>query len=332
MQKKISRRKFVASSTMLAAPFVLPFSAGPAHAQDNNPSWATVIPGVSLMLDIYVRHHKLDERNGFTLTTGAEYTSVPTYYNDFDVGAYDVAYGSWDTFAVRHLAGVPCKLLCLISTGEGIGFAARKGSDVKTFDDLRGRAVSAPQSTGTYRLLRALIKESRGWDLQEEANIQNVTNATASVNLLRSGVTEAALGWEPNLSDVLHQAGDLHRIGSVREEYTKLIGQELPYMGIGIRTERLDADPDIGKKLTEMMRMCIEGMVDNPTETAELVGGRSGFSPEVVYDVISSGKLGLKYRSLEEDSARDMLKAAAKFFHRNELLTAELPEEYFFRT
>jgi len=155
----LTRRSFVQSAAAISAVTGLAPVIGRTAAHASEPvRWASLTPGFTVLVTEYIRYHKLDEKNGFKLAEPINYTSVPTYYGDFVAGNYDVCIGSWDTFATRYLSRVPIKLLCNISTAQMINIMAPKDG-AKAVADLRGKILAAPQSTGTYRMVRAVVQD-----------------------------------------------------------------------------------------------------------------------------------------------------------------------------
>lgn len=325
----IDRRTFlqgtaVATVTALAGPAAIRSAAAAERVR-----WASLQPGFTVLVTGYIRSKKLDEKNGFKLAEPQVYTSVPTYYADFVAGNYDVCIGSWDTFAVRYLGKVPIKLLCTITTGQMINFMSAKGSGIDKVEDLAGKVVAAPQSTGTYRLSVAVLREMAGFDLEKQATIQNVTNPAASVSLLRAGTAQAALTWEPNVTSGMAADPNLQTIFNVGETYEKKTGRQLPYFGVAIRDELLKKDPGIAKKVDGVFRDCIAGILGNVDEAVEIVGEATGFEPAVLKKAVSSGRLSFVYGSMSNPEARQTVMAAAKFFADNKLLSG-VPDDGFF--
>jgi len=75
---------------------------------------------------------------------------------------------------------------------------------------------AALQSTGTYRMVRALINEAFGFDMEKDATIQNVDNPAAAVSLLMANRADAALSWEPNITTGLIRKPDLGNAAATR--------------------------------------------------------------------------------------------------------------------
>lgn len=330
MTEKLTRRGFLAAGTSLAVPFLMPATARPAFAQASSPRWARLMPGVSVMVDEFIRHHRLDEEAGFTLQRTPDYTSLPNYYGDFDAGAFDLCNGAWDHFAVRYMAGVPIRLLCLISMGDGVSsFAARRGVGIETLNDLRGRTVAAPQSSGTYRTTRAVLREAFGFDLEEFATVQNAINPAAAVGITRAGAADAALAWEPIISDGLAQDDNLFLLARVGEIYRSITNQPLPFFAIAVRNELVEREPEVLPKVLDMYRMAIEGMVADPSAAADIIGESAGFARDVVHESIASGRLGLSFAGGDDPETRSLVMTAAEFLMRNELIP-QIPDEGLF--
>src|SRR5882757_8023014 len=171
MTGNLTRRDFVGAAAA-AAGALIPL-ARPALAQAAIPvRWASLQPGFTVLPVQYILANALGRANGLSLPDPAPYTAVSTYYNDFVAGNYDVCIGSWDTFAARYQAGVPIRYLCTISDANMIALLAPK-SGVSDVANLKGKTIAALQSTGTYRMVRALIKEAFGFDMEKDATIQN---------------------------------------------------------------------------------------------------------------------------------------------------------------
>lgn len=325
----LSRRDFMLGGAAALTAATLPSISIPrAMAAVGPVQWASLTPGFTVLLTEYIRHHKLDQKNGFTLSPPVVYTSVPTYYGDFVAGNYDVCIGSWDSFAVRYLGGVPIQLLCTVTTGEMIAIMASKKSGITSIADLKGKVIAAPQSTGTYRITRAVLQEYEKFDLEGDMTVQNVTNPAASVSILRAGSADTALTWEPNITSGMAEDASLGVVFNVGQTYTAKTGQPLPYFGVAVRNELLQRDKDIARKINGVFKDCIAGILGDVDAAVAVVGERTGFKPEVLKEAISSGRLSFVFDSMFDEKARNSIKAAAEFFARNKLLD-KLPDDGF---
>lgn len=322
------RRVLQGGAAALTGAFASGLGLRSAAAAATDVRWASLTPGFTVLMTEYIRHHKLDEKNGFKLADPVVYTSVPTYYGDFVAGNYDVCIGSWDTFSVRYSGGVPMKLVCTVTTGDMVSIVAKK-SGPKTITELKGKVLAAPQSTGTYRMARAVAKEYQGIDLETATTVQNVTNPAASVALLRAGSADAALTWEPNVSAGIAADPDLQVIFNAGEVYRAKTGLPLPYFSVAVRDELIKRDPQMTKRISGVFKDCVDGIMGDVPAAVAVVGERTGFAPAVLQGAISSGRLKFVFASMASVDERKNVKAAADFFTRNELLPKP-PDDGFF--
>jgi NitT/TauT family transport system substrate-binding protein len=324
----VTRRDFLAASA--AGLLSLSASLQRAFAAADLPvRWASLQPGFTVLPVQYILANDLGRKYGLNLPDPAPYTAVSTYYNDFVAGNYDVCIGSWDTFAARYQAGVPIKYLCSITDANMIALLAPR-SGVSDVAALKGKTIAALQSTGTYRMVRALIKEAFGFDMEKDATIQNVDNPAASVTLLMADRADAALSWEPNITTGLLKKPDLRVIMKAGDVYKKLSGGlELPYFGVAIRKELADANPGIAAKVGKVFEDCLAGINADTTKTIDLFGSKTGVALDTLKEAMGSKRLAFEYRPMSDDTSRASVVQASAFLARNGLLTKPVDENFF---
>jgi NitT/TauT family transport system substrate-binding protein len=323
-----SRRNFVAASAagalMLSSTIRRAFAAADIRVR-----WASLQPGFTVLPVQYILANDLGARNGLSFPDPAPYTAVSTYYNDFVAGNYDVCIGSWDTFAARYQAGVPIKYLCTITDANMIALLAPKAG-VDDVSKLKGKTIAALQSTGNYRMVRALIKEAYGLDIETDATIQNVDNPAASVTLLMADRADAALSWEPNITAGLMKKPDLRVILKAGDVYKRLSGGlELPYFGVAIRKELADANPGIAAKIGKVFEACLSGINADTAKAVDLFGGKTGIPTDTLKQAMASRRLAFNYRPMSDDLSRTSISLASEFLARNGLLTRPVDENFF---
>lgn len=327
MMTKFTRRGFVAASG--AASLMLSPSIRTALANAGTPvRWAALQPGFTVLPVQYILANKLGQKNGLSLPDPAPYTAVSTYYHDFVAGNYDVCIGSWDTFAARHQAGVPIKYLCTITDANMIALLAPKNG-VNDVAQLKGKTVAALQSTGTYRMVRALIKEANGIDIEKDATIQNVDNPAASVTLVMADRADAALSWEPNITTGLVKKPDLRVIFKAGDAYHKIGSGDLPYFGVGIRQELIDKNPGIVAKVSKIFEECLSGINSDTAKAVDLFGEKTGVPNDVLKEAMGSKRLAFKFRPMTDPASRTSVIEASKFLARNGLLTKPVDDNFF---
>jgi NitT/TauT family transport system substrate-binding protein len=299
-----------------------------ARAEANSVKWANLAPGFTTLVTDYMTAKGLDKANGLDLGKPTSYTAVTTYYNDFIAGNYDVCIGSWDTFAARYLAGVPLQYVCSITTANMIDILA-PGDGATAIKALAGKTLAAPQSTGTYRMMRALIKELEGVDIETFTRVQNVDNPAAPVTLVMAGRADAALSWEPNISAGIKRVPDMKVLYSAGIEYRKKFGIDLPYFGVAVRKEALARDPQLVRRLDKAFADCLKGIAANVDDAVAVAGANSGIPADVLRLAISSGRLQFKHVSTSDEAGKQTLRTAGDFLVRNGLLPRALDNGFF---
>lgn len=328
----VSRRDFLrgtaASAAMGAAAGGLGLHMPMARAAGIQASWANLSPGFTILVTEYMAAKKLDEKNGLSLGKPTNYTSVSTYYQDFVAGSFDICIGTWDTFAARYLAGVPIQLVCTITTGDMINILAQ-ANGAGSVAQLAGKTVSALQSSGTYRMTKALIKEFHGIDLEKTSTVQNVDNPAAAVTLVMANRADAALSWEPNISSALKRVPTLKVIYNAGVEYRAKTGLDLPFFAVAIRKDLAAKHPGIAQKLDSTFADCLSGITGNVDEAVSIGGTATGVPADVLKLAISSKRLLFKHGSMKDAAARNSILSAADLLQRNGLLPRKLDDAFF---
>lgn len=291
--------------------------------------WAATIPGFTALSVHFILANGLGKKHGLNLLEPASYSSMSTYYNDFAAGNYDVCIGSWDTFAARYQAGVPIKYVCTVTNANMISIIAPKAS-ITDVVQLKGKTIAALQSTGTYRMVRALIKEALKFDIEKDASIQNVDNAAAPVTLLMANRADAALAWEPSVTAGFLKRPDLQVILQAEELYKTISsGLELPYIGVAVRQELLDANPGIAAKISGVFRDCALGIGADTDKAVDLVGSKTGMPGDTLKAAMRSKRLALVDRPMSDERARSSVIKASEFLTRNGLLAKPVDQKFF---
>lgn len=320
-----TRRDFLGAVASVLAPLSI---RSAFSATDIPVRWASLQPGFTALPVQYILAKHLGKKHGLNLPDPSPYTAVSTYYNDFVAGNYDVCIGSWDTFAARYQAGVPLQYLCTITDANMIALLAAKG--VADVPSLKGKTIAALQSTGTYRMVRALIKEAFGFDIETDATIQNVDNPAASVTLLMADRADAALSWEPNITTGLMRRPDLHVILKAGDVYKRLSGGlELPYFGVAIRKELADANPGIAATVGKVFEDCLNGINADTAKAVDLFGSKTGVAPDILKEAMGSKRLTFNYRAMTDHLSRNSILHASEFLARNGLLSKPVDANFF---
>jgi NitT/TauT family transport system substrate-binding protein len=305
----------------------------PAHAQNtsaaNTPaSWAYVTPGFTGLVIQYIMVKRLAQKHNVALAKPAEYSAVASYYDDFAAGKYDICVGSWDVLASQQQAGVPIKLLCTITTADMI-FILSGDRDITKPTQLKGRTLAAVKSTGTFRIVSALIQDAFGLELGKDVMIQGVDNPAAAVAEVTTNRADAGLSWEPNVTAALARDEKLHLIFNAGEAYRTLTNLIFPYFAVAVRQDWAAKNPDSARGLRQLFASCLAGLTTDTLEAVKSAGDGTGFSPEVLADAITSRRLRFVYGSMTDEAERRSVVKASEFLVRYGLMPKPVSDDFF---
>lgn len=204
-----------------------------------------------------------------------------------------------------------------------------QGKGPSAVQDLKGKTLAAPQSTGTYRMMRAVVKELAGIDLESYAVVQNVDNPAASVTLVMANRADAGLTWEPNVSVGLKRVPDMRVLYNAGEEYRRKVGLDLPYFGVAVRKEAIARDATLIARLNKAFAQCIDGITSKTDEAVTIAGANSGIPSDVLKTAIASKRLEFKHTSMQTDEGRRTIIAASEFLVRNGALAKTVDNGFF---
>ena len=285
-------------------------------------------PGFTSLFFDYIIKKGIDRKNGVKLETPIQYTSLYSFHNDFASGTFDLALGSWDTFAVRHAGGVPIKLLSGLTTADMIGIMVANENS-KTLQDLTGKVLAGPQGSGVYRMVRAVVKETRGFDLENSMTIQNIDAPPTAVSMLLAARVDAAIAWEPNISFGTTKQKDLRVIFNSGEAYREKFGLELPFLGAAIRNDVFAQAPDAGRRINSMLKNCIDDLNANPGLITSDIAANTNVSMPVIQASIASNRLRFKFLNAGEGDGRKTFSAASDFLFQNKAFTKAVAPDFF---
>ncbi len=327
MRALLNRREFLGTGVGTA----LTMYTGRSRAQNRIVAarWSYLEPGFTVLLVKYMVAKKLAEATGAMMAAPQQYTTVSTYYNDFAIGNYDICMGSWDVFAQRYQAGVPIKLLCTISTADMISIVTSEKS-IGSVADLRGKTLAAPQSTGTFRIVGALVKESYGLKVGSDIDVLGTDNPASSMTLAMANRADAGLSWEPNVTSGMARQPDLRVIFNAGQAYRNIAsGSELPYFAFAVRAEWAEKNPEQVVKVRDVVSRCINGIVEDPEEALRIVGDSAGFPASVLLEALKSKRLSFRFGSMTLADERQNVIKAGEFMKRNGLLNKSVDQDFF---
>ncbi len=322
----ISRRSVLraAAAASIAAPYIaraanslIPFSSGGL-----SPGFTNVYLG-------FIERNRLDEKHGLKMAKPVEYTSLYAFHNDFAVGAFDLALGSWDTFAMRYAGGVPIKLLCGINAADMIGLVV-PGAGAKTLQELKGKLLAATQGSGVYRMMRGVLQETAGINTETFLSVQNVDNPALAVTMVMGERADAVLTWEPNISIGIQKRSDLRVLFNVGQAYREKFGLDLPFLGAAMRDDALKRAPDMGQRINAMMEECTDSLWHTPDAITPEIAAKTNVNLEAIEAGIKSNRVRFTFLDLSEPTGRKVFESAAGFLYKHQAFSTPVDPSFFF--
>lgn len=210
--QRVSRRRVL--TTLVAAPFAAGL-AWPAAAQDAKPIPVRIgLQAQTSWLLYTARDLKLFEKVGLDpqyirLTTGAQSIAAMASRS------LDIASPGVTPFAAGLAQGVNWKVVGIDTTlPNAEGFVARKDTDIRRLEDLKGKTIAVARgSTSYYGLLAAL--QSKGIGKNDVKLL--LMGPPEQIGAMSNGNVDAVAVWEPWIQRQIKETG------------ARLIGMEADY-------------------------------------------------------------------------------------------------------
>lgn len=323
-----TRRNFnlalLGGASALAAPMIAR-AAPPALPRL---TWATFTPGFVPAFMQHTINRGFDREHGVQLAAPLPYSSLTSYYGDFVAGAFDMCFGSWETFAVRSLGGVPMRYLCGINPGDLLNIVTLSDK-IQSLEDLRGKTVAATTTSGTFRLLKGLVQKFYGFDLEKETSIQTVDHPLAGVTLVLADRADAAVTWEPSVTMGMSRNPNLRVLLNMGEAYRKHEGAEMPFLGLAIRQEALDRNPGIERSLWKIFAKGADAMNAEPRKAYEAAANDIGLPPDILVKATESGRLKYRFASMADEADRNAVIRSSRILSEAQGLQRAVDQKFF---
>jgi NitT/TauT family transport system substrate-binding protein len=289
---------------------------------------ATATPGFTAVFYDVIRERKFDQKHGFRLGEPVLNASIGTLFNDFVAGSSDLIIASWDPILTRYHGGVPCRLLCTLMTADMIGIIAAKGGP-KSVADLKGKTIAAPQQSGVYRMTRAMIKDTADIDIESIAQVQNADNPAQGVTLVIADRADAAVAWEPMISNGMQKRPDLDVIFSAGKAFHDKTGSDLPYFCVNVRQELVAAHPGLAAKLSAAFGDCVSVIDSEFDAIAAKYAPRTKIDAETLKIARGSGRFKLAYGAASDPKVQSTITTASEILVRQGVLAKKAEAGFF---
>lgn len=164
-------------------------------------------------------------------------------------------------------------------------------ADIATLDDLKGRALALDKSASSYYFFLTALEN--GSSLKEEdINVMDMGDTTEAGLAFMSGSVDAAIMWEPELSEALAIEGAHALVTSA--DYPETIMDSLV-----VNSKLAEEHPEIVEAMAECWYRAVDFMNENPDEACALMA--AGFE-EVTAEDVAADKEGLEFFGRAENA------------------------------
>ncbi|MCD7765256.1 MAG: ABC transporter substrate-binding protein [Lachnospiraceae bacterium] len=165
--------------------------------------------------------------------------------------------------------------------------------DIETLDDLAGRTVALDKSASSYYFFLTALENGSSLT-EDDINVIDMGDTTEAGLAFMGGSVDAAIMWEPELSEALDSVEGAHALVT-SADYPNTILDSLV-----VNTAFAEENPDVVAAVEEAWYQAIDFLNENPEEAYEMMA--SGFD-EVSAEDVASDVEGLLFYGREENEA-----------------------------
>ena len=165
--------------------------------------------------------------------------------------------------------------------------------DIAALDDLAGRTLALDKSASSYYFFLTALENGSSLT-EEDIEVIDMGDTTEAGLAFMSGAVDAAIMWEPELSEALETVEGSHALVT-SADYPDTILDSLV-----VNTKYAEENPDVVEAISEAWYKAIDFLNENPEEAYELMA--SGFD-EVSAEDIANDVNGLSFFGREENAA-----------------------------
>lgn len=203
--------------------------------------------------------------------------------------------------------GTPSRYVLTMDSSNGAdGLVAV--SDIKTLDDLKGRSVALDKSASSYYFFLQALENGSSLT-EDDIDVIEMGDTTQAGLAFMSGKVDAAIMWEPELSEALESVDGAHAL-CTSADYPDTILDSLV-----VNADFAEKNPDIVKAVEDAWYKAVDFLNQNPDEAYELMA--SGFE-EVSAEDVAGDVQGLAFmgkaenESLNDESNPDSIYAISQ--------------------
>ncbi|MDO4321330.1 MAG: ABC transporter substrate-binding protein [Lachnospiraceae bacterium] len=165
--------------------------------------------------------------------------------------------------------------------------------DIETLDDLAGKKLALDKSASSYYFFLTALENGSSLT-EDDIQVIDMGDTTEAGLAFMGGSVDAAIMWEPELSEALETVEGAHTLVT-SADYPETILDSLV-----VNTAYAEENPDVVEAVEEAWYKAIDFMKENPEEAYEMMA--SGFE-EVTAEDVASDVNGLQFYGREENEA-----------------------------
>ena len=164
-------------------------------------------------------------------------------------------------------------------------------AEIETLDDLAGKKLALDKSASSYYFFLTALEQGSSLT-EDDIDVIDMGDTTEAGLAFMSGTVDAAIMWEPELSEAIETVEGAHAVVT-RADCPDTIMDSLV-----VNTKFAEENPEVVEAVTEAWYKAIDFLKENPEEAYEMMA--SGFE-EVSAEDVASDVQGLKFYGREEN-------------------------------
>ena len=165
--------------------------------------------------------------------------------------------------------------------------------DIESLDDLAGKKLALDKSASSYYFFLTALAQGSSLT-EDDIDVIDMGDTTEAGLAFMSGTVDAAIMWEPELSEALETVEGAHALVT-SADYPDTILDSLV-----VNTKYAEENPEVVDAVAQAWYKAVDFMNENPEEAYEMMA--SGFE-EVSAEDIASDVEGLIFYGEEENAA-----------------------------
>lgn len=279
--------------TALCAAVVMALG-GVARAAENLSIVVFGAPSLGAFLPPVIKHLKLDEQNGLSITFVER--TPDAYTAQFNSGEFQLG-GSAALLTVGQADVRGVKVAYLFNLFDFWGAVVTSRPEVKTLRDLEGKELAAARGTTNFLMFDWFARQ-QGVDPSKLAVVN-----TATPGLVGYALADRAAAiqlWEPAYTILLAKKPAMRTLDlQIGEKWTAFAGsRNIPYLGVAAHIGWIEKNRDTVPKLFATYKAAADWIAKNPDEAGALIMPKgTADDRKAIADLIRSNeRLGLNVR------------------------------------